>query len=179
MIIEELATGDCLGRLARAGLARLACARGNQPYIVPTYFAYHEPYLYGFTTPGQKVEWMRANPLVCVEVDDVSGRDEWTSVVAFGRYEELPDTPEWGAERLHAHGLLQERGRWWEPGCASRTQLDPGQAPVPVFYRIRISHVSGRRARPDRVGPESTGPAHPAGERRGRLRGFLMLFRRF
>ena len=24
--------------------------------------------LYGFTTPGQKVEWMRANPLVCVEV---------------------------------------------------------------------------------------------------------------
>ena len=73
-----------------------SAARENQPYVVPVYLSYDvlpggEPCLYGFTTPGQKVEWMRANPLVCVEVDDVVAHDQWMSVIAFGRYEELPE----------------------------------------------------------------------------------------
>ena len=40
-----------------------------------------EAFLYGFTTEGQKIEWMRANPLVCVELDEVENFDQWTSIV--------------------------------------------------------------------------------------------------
>ena len=29
-------------------------------------------YLYSFSTVGQKIEWMRANPNVCVETDEVT-----------------------------------------------------------------------------------------------------------
>src|SRR6202521_4793488 len=95
MVIREMNREECLRVLARGRLARLACAHENQPYIVPVYLAYHEASacLYGFTTPGQKVEWMRANPLVCVEVDEVAAHDQWVSVIARGRYEELPETP--------------------------------------------------------------------------------------
>jgi hypothetical protein len=94
MVIREMTKGECLGVLARARLARLGCARENQPYVVPVYLAYEASgCLYGFTTPGQKVEWMRTNPLVCVEVDEVATSDQWVSVIAFGRYEELPETP--------------------------------------------------------------------------------------
>jgi len=95
MNIREMTKEDCLRVLAGATLARLACAHENQPYVVPVYLAYDAVtgYLYGFTTPGQKVEWMRANPLVCVEVDDVIAYDQWVSVIASGRYEELPETP--------------------------------------------------------------------------------------
>jgi len=46
---------------------------------------------YAFTTCGQKIEWMRANPLICVEVDEVAADDQWRSLVAIWRYEELPD----------------------------------------------------------------------------------------
>jgi nitroimidazol reductase NimA-like FMN-containing flavoprotein (pyridoxamine 5'-phosphate oxidase superfamily) len=89
-----MSKGECLGVLARVRLARLGCARENQPYIVPVYLAYEATgCLYGFTTPGQKVEWMRTNPLVCVEVDEVATPDQWVSVIAFGRYEELPEAP--------------------------------------------------------------------------------------
>lgn len=94
MVIREMSEGECLRVLARARLARLACARENQPYVVPVYLAYEATgYLYGFTTPGQKVEWMRINPLVCVEVDEIATYDQWVSVIVFGRYEELPETP--------------------------------------------------------------------------------------
>ena len=66
MLIQELSKEECLSALAHARLGRLACASDNQPYVVPVYFALHKaasgtPYLYGFTTPGQKVGWMRAD----------------------------------------------------------------------------------------------------------------------
>ena len=106
MVIREMSREECLRVLAGARLARLACAHENQPYVVPVYLAYHErratTCLYGFTTPGQKVEWMRANPLVCVEVDEVAACDQWVSVIALGRYEELPESPGRDDERLRA-----------------------------------------------------------------------------
>jgi len=97
MVIREMSREECLRGLAGARLVRLACAHENQPYVVPVYLVYHEPFdgeacLYGVATPGQKVEWMRANPLVCVEVDEVAAYDQWVSIIAFGRYEELPET---------------------------------------------------------------------------------------
>lgn len=150
MIIEEMTRSECLLTLERSRLGRLACARDNQPYVVPFFYAYRkpDPCLYGFTTPGQKVEWMRSNPLVCVELDEVEANDRWTSVVLFGRYEELPDNSELGAERLHAYELLREFAGWWETACASRSQHNPVQLLAPVFYRIHIDSISGRRAKP-------------------------------
>ena len=104
MVIREMSRKDCLRVLAGAKLARLACAHENQPYVVPVYLAYDDASgcLYGFTTPGQKVEWMRANPLVCVEVDEIAAHDRWVSVIAFGRYEELPETSASDAMRHRA-----------------------------------------------------------------------------
>jgi nitroimidazol reductase NimA-like FMN-containing flavoprotein (pyridoxamine 5'-phosphate oxidase superfamily) len=104
MAIREMSREECLQVLAGARLARLACAHENQPYVVPVYISYHEASgcLYGFTTPGQKVEWMRINPLVCVEVDNIAAYDQWVSVIAMGRYEELPETPGSEDTRLRA-----------------------------------------------------------------------------
>jgi nitroimidazol reductase NimA-like FMN-containing flavoprotein (pyridoxamine 5'-phosphate oxidase superfamily) len=112
MVIREMSREECLRVLAGGRLARLACARENQPYVVPVYLAYHEASacLYGFTTPGQKVEWMRANPLVCVELDEVAAYDQWVSVIATGRYEELPETPGSNGERLRSQEHRRQVG---------------------------------------------------------------------
>ena len=113
MFVRELTWDKCMERLPQARLARLACTSENQPYVVPVYLVYQAPFLYGFMTLGQKVEWMRSNPRVCVELDDVKSFDHWTSVIIVGRYEELTDSPEWGQERLRAYALLQKNVEWW------------------------------------------------------------------
>ena len=92
MVIQEMTRDDCLNALARARLGRLACTHENQPYVVPIYFVYEEPYLYGFTTPGLKVEWMRSNPLVCVELDAVEDPEAREEL-----FEEM-------VERMYTHG---------------------------------------------------------------------------
>jgi len=93
--IREMGREECLRVLASATRARLACSHEGQPYVVPVtlHCDAASGHLYGFTTPGQKVEWMRSNPRVCVEVDEFAAFDQWVSVVAFGRYEELTELP--------------------------------------------------------------------------------------
>jgi nitroimidazol reductase NimA-like FMN-containing flavoprotein (pyridoxamine 5'-phosphate oxidase superfamily) len=176
MFIHDMTEADCLNTLAHSRFGRLACSHENQPYIVPFYFVYENSYLYGFTTPGQKVEWMRSNPLVCVELDDVVNVTEWMSIIIFGSYEELLETQEdkmqadlrrptnslgAGREvpqtpyekhlnlRQHAHALLQQHGEWWEPGAISNTHRHSHPF-KPVFYRIHIDRISGRRGTPSR-----------------------------
>lgn len=149
MVIREMNEDECRQALTHLGVGRLACARDNQPYVVPIAFAYDGQHLYGFSTPGRKIEWMRANPLVCVEVDELTSREEWRSVVVFGRYEELPDTPDAAATHAHAQQVLRARATWWEytaiPGAEWRRKAGPF---TPVYYRIHIDSLSGHRAAP-------------------------------
>jgi uncharacterized protein len=146
VLIQEMTQEARMELLVRAQLGRLGCARANQPYVVPCYFAYSDNCLYSFTTVGQKIEWMRANPLVCVEVDEVVSLEDWESVIVLGRYEELPDTPEYKSERAIAHNVLKNRGLWWEPGYV-KTILRGAERPLePIFYRIHITETTGHRA---------------------------------
>ena len=158
-MIAELTTQESFGVLARTQLGRLACSKGMQPYVVPFYFAYQGKCLYSFSMPGQKIDWMRANPLVCVEADQMR-REHWASVVVFGRYKELRDTEEMQSERALAVALLQKRPEWWKPGIEKIAPCCPTPAAAgamaPVFYRIDIAKISGRRG-----GMQSGAPDNP------------------
>ena len=149
MLIQDLNKKECCEVLKRLGFGRLGCASKNQPYVVPVYFAYQPDSLFGFSTAGQKIEWMRNNPRVCVEADEVVSQDNWTNILVFGRYKELPDDPKYAALRLHAHSLLEKRTLWWQPAIASSETRDERFGPFPVFYCIHIDEMTGHRASPD------------------------------
>ena len=100
MFIHEMTIDECYSALQKASVGRLGCALNNQPYVVPINFAFDGSCLYGFTTLGQKVEWLRANPLVSFEIDEVTGHNNWMSIILFGRYEELPDKAEYEKPRI-------------------------------------------------------------------------------
>lgn len=143
MIIKELTRQECTAILLESRLGHLACVNDNRPYVVPVTFAFADNQIYGFSMIGQKIEWMRKNPEVCLQVDDFKDGREWKSVVVQGVYEELPDRIGSKRERDHAWSLLSKHANWWEPG---------GLKPIPasgtqhVFYRIRIETVTGRHA---------------------------------
>lgn len=146
MFIHEMTGEECSEALKRSDFGRLACAHDNQPYVVPIHFAFDGYYLYGFTTLGQKVEWMRSNPLVCFEIDEVRSHSQWMSVIAFGRYEELPDTPEYENARERAYAFLQKRIMWWEPAYISQEHRDQPHSLTPIFFRISVDRMTGHRA---------------------------------
>jgi len=135
--------------LESADVGRIACARGSQPYVTPFTFAYNKDFIYSFGTVGKKIEWMRANPLVCVEVDKIVRRQEWQTVVIFGRYQELLKTKELDETQRFAHDLLARKANWWEPGFAKTLSGGVDRPLEPVFFRIMIDEISGHQAIPD------------------------------
>ena len=86
MVINEMTETESGAFLANASLGRLGCSLDNQPYVVPIYFVYEPDYIYVLSTFGQKTEWMRRNPNVCLEVDEITNQSQWMSVIAKGRY---------------------------------------------------------------------------------------------
>ena len=154
MLIRDLTSMECRHVLASTNFGRLGCAKDGQPYVVPIYFAFDGAHLYGssmfcFSQIGQKIEWMRSNPLVCLEVDDVKSASDWTSVVVFGHYQELPDTSENEIARRHAHELLTKRAMWWEPASVAVAHPDDHHSFNPIYYRIYIDQLTGRQGVPD------------------------------
>lgn len=144
MLIKEISEKECFDTLDRASVGRLGCSLNDQPYVVPIYFAYEKEWIYVFSTFGKKIEWMRANPKVCVEVDDAVSESESVSVLVNGRYEELAE-PQFTQERAHARQLLGKKHHWWLNAMAERRVGSEDQQVEPLFFRIHVDSATGLR----------------------------------
>jgi uncharacterized protein len=146
MVIKTMDAEECRKMLAETGFGRLACSQDNQPYVVPIYFACEGQNIYGFSVVGRKIEWMRANPKVCLEVDEVKGQFDWKSVVVTGRYVELGEGPEFRAERAAAEQLLQQRYMAWQAPYQILQRRQAGPSGPSIVYCIRIEEITGLAA---------------------------------
>ncbi|VVS96551.1 pyridoxamine 5'-phosphate oxidase family protein [Rhizobium sp. EC-SD404] len=157
-MITQMSGEDCLTLLYKVPTGRLACALHDQPYVVPIQFAAEPGHLYSFTTLGQKVEWMRQNPRVSVLVDRIDHPECWESVIITGLYEEISPNNGYEGQRDHAWSLLQSNASWWEPGSQQTRIGDTDRPLVPVFFRIAIVEMTGRRCRGDEHAEQPTEP---------------------
>lgn len=142
MVIHEISENECRVVLARGLIGRLGCALDNQPYVVPIYFAYEPDYIYVLSTFGQKIEWMRTNPKVCMQVDEIVSQSEWVSVIVSGIYQELPE-PQYAAERAHGRTLLEKQHRWWLNALAERQAKSDEILIEVLFFRIHVVSITG------------------------------------
>lgn len=147
MLIRELTAEECQAVLARSHLGRLGCARLDQPYVVPIHFSFDAAAncAYAFSPVGQKVQWMRDNPKVCLEVEEIVDKHEWTTVIATGEYQEIQSDPHEAPARERAAALFGQDVEWWLPGIANVPWQ--GRNDI-VIYRIRLDRISGRRTSP-------------------------------
>jgi nitroimidazol reductase NimA-like FMN-containing flavoprotein (pyridoxamine 5'-phosphate oxidase superfamily) len=149
MLITKLRSRECREFLMRTGFGRLACSCNDRPYIVPIYFCLDANRLYGFSTLGQKILWMRQNPLVCVESDDIRAHDDWQSVVILGRYVEISAGPDGAEARAHVRSLLKKRPLWWQSGYTAMQVRRGPKGSEPIYYCILIEKMTGLRGSPD------------------------------
>ena len=144
MNIQEMPYHDCISLLRKQWLARLACANANIPYIVPIQYACAGDRLYVFTLPGKKLDIMRENPNVCVQIDQLKSKHSWKSVVIDAKFVEL-DGDESREERHRAWGLLAQHLDWWEPGALKPApRLGDTASKTHTFFALDMIDVSGR-----------------------------------
>ena len=101
MRIIAMSQQECKELLKRVSIGRLGCSLDDQPYVVPVGFSYEPDYIYIFSTLGKKIKWMRQNPKVCLQADEIGNRSNWLSVIVTGTYVELRE-PQYTAQLEHA-----------------------------------------------------------------------------
>ena len=148
MQVVAMSQEECSEFLKRVSIGRLACSLDNQPYIIPVAFSYEADCIYIFSTLGKKIKWMRQNPKVCLQADDVGSRSNWDSVIVTGRYLELSE-PQHAAQREHAKQLLSQYSDWWRNPLVQRRDQTSDLSIETVFFRIDIESMSGLRAVPE------------------------------
>jgi nitroimidazol reductase NimA-like FMN-containing flavoprotein (pyridoxamine 5'-phosphate oxidase superfamily) len=72
-------------------IGRLGCYADGRVYVVPVSYAYDGEFIYAFSREGMKVDMMRKNPQVCLQIDNMNYMDNWESVIIWGEFEELTE----------------------------------------------------------------------------------------
>jgi uncharacterized protein len=136
-VSRELSQDEIEDFLRGQRIARLGCHADGATYVVPLIYAYEDEAFVAVTTEGRKTAMLRANPRVCVEVDeyDADGKGSWRSVIAQGSAEELA-----GDDIEPALALLRERFARTAGRAAEPRPLGPGV----VVLRISLDEISGR-----------------------------------
>lgn len=91
--------------LKKEVIGRIGCATDDNLYVVPISYVYDGKNIYAHTYEGLKTKAMRKNPKVCFEVDDIKDLANWSSVIAWGTYNEITEKK----ERNEALKLLLDR----------------------------------------------------------------------
>ena len=136
-IPRELSSREIDEFLRAQRIARLGCHADGVTYVVPLIYAYENDAVVAVTTEGRKTAMLRANPRVCVEVDeyDSDGKGSWRSVIAHGTCTELS-----GDEIEPALALMRERFARTAGRAAEPRRLGPDV----VVLHINLNEVSGR-----------------------------------
>lgn len=147
-MLGTLTTNEMEIVLKNQVIGHIGCSNGDEIYVVPMSYVYESGYIYAHTWDGKKVQYMRARPKICFEVDQVSDMANWKTVMIQGEFEELMPG---SAERKHALQLLIEGIVPLRSSAIARS-LAP-EWPFPpkdldqvngIVFRIRIKEMTGR-----------------------------------
>jgi nitroimidazol reductase NimA-like FMN-containing flavoprotein (pyridoxamine 5'-phosphate oxidase superfamily) len=89
---------------------------------------------------------MRANPLMCIEIEKINSRQRWQTVILSGEYEKLPNTTEYLERQVLAYELLSKAANWWEPGFVQSLHGGVVRPLETVYFRIKIMEMSAHEA---------------------------------
>jgi nitroimidazol reductase NimA-like FMN-containing flavoprotein (pyridoxamine 5'-phosphate oxidase superfamily) len=131
-------------------VGRLGYTDGEKIFIVPiSYLYYNQKYIIAHSREGQKIEILRKNPEVCLEVDVIHNLSNWESVILWGKYEEITLQP----DRYYALNLLirkinQQKLKQMPVVSANPSEVEDSMV-LPdrekaIVYRIKIDKMSGR-----------------------------------
>lgn len=151
-VVSVLSESEIEALLLSATHGHLGCHCDGETYVVPISFAYDGKRLLGYTSPGKKIDMMRANPNVCVQVEQIVNLTDWRSAVVWGKFEELHQ-----AQAAVAVGYLidrygpmfqdmpnsDRRGREITPPRVDQTS--DGR----IVYCIHVKQATGRREVPN------------------------------
>lgn len=149
-MLTELSMSEIEKILFDHRIGRIGCADKESVHIIPVNYHYKTGYVQCYSLVGEKIQMMRQFPNVCFEVESVGDNNYWTTVICWGRYEEINDEAELQLLRPQYNELLLRMRAGLSappPGEEVKQKTTEADLAEPVIYRIRFNKYSGRSAK--------------------------------
>jgi len=130
--------------LTRNQVGRVAYSFRDSVDIRPIHYVHSGEWLFGRTSPGDKLVTLRHNQWVAFEVDEISGPLDWQSVIVHGTFYKLENEGSEHDRRLYDKALKAIR----EVALETFTDTDPVPFRTELFG-IFINSISGRESSTD------------------------------
>lgn len=150
-MMGQLTSSEIENLLQSQSICRLACCEKGLPYIVPVSYYYDGSHIYIQTLRGRKLDILRQNHHVCLQVDQILSMNQWKSAHVYGLFEELKGETETAARAAFINSVytLMAPSVTHTFGHDTQAQLDDRQRLKPVLFRIRITQKTGRFENPE------------------------------
>ena len=132
-----LSEAEALEVIKAGKLGRLGCIDKNEPYVVPINYMLVEGSIYSHSLPGTKIDAMRLNPRVCLQVDEIDDEFHWRSAIVFGNYEEIQPPKD---RREVLRNLLYHFPKLTP---VESVMAHDAAAPDSIVFRIVVNRISG------------------------------------
>jgi nitroimidazol reductase NimA-like FMN-containing flavoprotein (pyridoxamine 5'-phosphate oxidase superfamily) len=139
--IRELTDDESRELLSRNHVGRIAFSFHDRVDIRPIHYVYSDNWLFGRTSPTDKLVTLQHNQWVAFEVDEVHGPFDWNSVVAHGSFYRLSGDLSPQHEELRDEALRHIRS--FSPATLRKTDPVPERTEV---FAIAIDRMTGRAA---------------------------------
>lgn len=124
----------------------------GEPYVIPiTYFYSPSDHsLISYSMEGHKIDAMRKNKLVVVQVEKITSINQWESAMVHGTFEELQGS---GAKKkLHefTEGIksIIHNKEQREVEFISEFSSKSHAKEIPIVFRINITGITGKQRKP-------------------------------
>ncbi len=142
----DLTQKDCERVLTSNYYGHLGYIHSNgEPHVLPITYLYQDGNIYSYTKEGEKLESMRKNPSICVQVEHVKNGFEWESVLCWGLFEEITDANDAhdiAVQIAEAHGKIVLATNE-SPVSPPLTHLQEG-IENNVVYRLKPRRMTGK-----------------------------------
>ena len=148
-MIKDLARKDCLFIFKHNYIGHLAYISLNRPCIIPMTYYFHEKEntIICYSGEGHKINAMRKNNSISLEVAEIDSVNNWKSVVAHGSFKELKGID--AKSQLHAFSLgVQEIIMAKEKrdlNFISEFSAKIYKEEVPIVFLIKIDEITGKK----------------------------------
>jgi hypothetical protein len=125
---------------------RLACIDEKKPYLVPVSYAYDGKFIYCQSKEGKKINLLRKNPNVCIQVQIMTSMNNWQSVLVYGIYEELKDNAAAEARKI----LFDKVLTLFTSAAVHKFEHSEGETIEDknrikdIMFKINIQEITGR-----------------------------------
>ncbi len=137
-MIKNLTEIEAQDLIKEQKLGHLGCVlESGEPYVVPVNYLFTGDEIYIHCLPGQKLDAMRANGKVCLQVEKIEKPCRWQSAIVFGEFQEVKRTnkkveilKEFSTRFEHLTPVESMMEEQWNPGGL-------------IVFRINVKRITG------------------------------------